>query len=117
MARDRVLGLRDNQYAAETARLRDMARESRLRAVDSKLSVSFTLCAVAETHIRYARSDEAHDLVSKLRHFAETIRIHINEPNHVPTVAIADLRLRLTQLEKQIEKIEFKLHQHELRSA
>jgi len=107
----------NNQYAAETAHLRDMARESRLRAVESQLSLSFTLCAVAETNIRYARLDEARKLVNQLRHFAETVRIHINQSNRLPAIAIGDLRVQLTQLEKRTENIESKLRQHEIRSA
>ncbi len=96
----------DDQYATEIARLHRMAAESRLRAVESQLALAFTLCAIAETEIRYSRPDEAIKVVNKLRHHAETIRFHIDEPNHLPSIAIPDLRQQLTKLQKRTEEIE-----------
>lgn len=96
----------DNQYASEIARLQRTAAESRLRAVESQLSLAFTLCAIAETEIRYSRPDEAIKVVNKVRHHAETIGYHLDEPNHLPSTAISDLRKRLTQLNERTDEIE-----------
>jgi TolA-binding protein len=99
------------QYVAEIARLRTAAAESRLRAVESQLSLALTLCAIAETEIRYSRLDEAIKVVNKVRHHAETIRLHLDEPNHVPRAAISELRKQLKQVNERIEKIEACLRQ------
>jgi isopenicillin N synthase-like dioxygenase len=65
---------------------------------------------MAETEIRYSRFDEAIKMVNKVRHHAETISFHIEEPNHLPSAAIADLRKRMAQLRKRTEEIGSQLH-------
>ena len=102
---------RDDQYATEIARLHQTAAESRLRVVESQLALAFTLCAVAETQIRYDRPDEAIKVVNKVRHHAETISFHVSEPDHLPTTSISTLRQQLTQLKKRTEEIESRLRQ------
>jgi vacuolar-type H+-ATPase subunit I/STV1 len=102
---------RNDQYATEIARLHQTAAESRLRVVESELALAFTLCAVAETQIRYSRLDEAIKLLNKIRHHAETISFHVSEPDHLPTVAISTLQRQLTQLRKRTEEIESRLRQ------
>lgn len=101
----------DNHYAAEIARLHRTAAESRLRAVESQLALAFTLCAIAETEIRYSRPEEAIKVVNKVRHHAEKIGFHIDEPSHLPSTAVPDLRKQLTQLKKRTEEIESSLRQ------
>lgn len=77
-----------------------------MKSVESQLSMGFTLCAIAETEIQYSRPAEVIKLMNKLRHHAETIRFHIDEPNHLPTTAISELRKQLMQLQKRMEEIE-----------
>jgi len=108
---------KDEQYETETARLKTQAAEWRLRVVDAELSLAVTLCALAETEIRYARPDEARKLLNRIVRLVETMRIHIDEPNHLPTIAIADIRQRLTQLTTCTEEIESKLRLQDIRSA
>ena len=96
----------DSQYATEIARLHKMAAESRLRAVESQIALAFTLCAIAETQIRYSRTDEAIKVLNKVRQHTETISFHIDEPNHLPGDAISGLRKQLAQLNKRIDEIE-----------
>lgn len=96
----------DDQYATEVARLQSTATESRLRSVESQLSLAFTLCSIAETEIRYSRPDEAAKVVHKVRHHAEKIRIHLDEPDHLPSTAISDLRRQLARLKNRTDEIE-----------
>lgn len=103
--------VQNNQYATEISRLHKIAAESRLRVVESQIALAFTLCAIAETEIRYSRRDEAIKVVTKVRHHAETISFHVEEPHHVPTGAISGLRKQLTQLKKRTEEIELCLRQ------
>ena len=100
---------RNSGYVTEIARLRTMAAESRLRVIESQLALGFTLCAVAETEIRYSCLDEAIKVINKVRHHAETIRFHVNEKNHLPATAIPRLRKELTQLNRRVEEIELSL--------
>jgi len=95
-----------NYSTPEITRLHEQALESRRRVVESQLSLAFTLCTIAETEIRYSRSDQAIKLVNKIRHHAETIRFHLDEPNHLPTASIHDLRDQLTKLNTRTEKIQ-----------
>jgi hypothetical protein len=99
----------DHQYATEIARLHKVAAESRLKAVESQLALAFTLCAIAETEIRYSRPDEAIKVLNKVRHQTETISFHIGEPNHLPSTAISRLREQVSQLKKRTEEIESRL--------
>lgn len=102
----------DNEhYATEIAHLHKTAAESRRRVVESQLALAFTLCAVAETEIRYSRPDQAIKVIKKVRHHAETIRFHLDEPNHLPKNGISDLRKQLGQLRKRTDEIESRLRQ------
>lgn len=107
----------DGEYTSEMARLHKTAAESRLRVIESQLALAFTLCAIAETEIRYSRPDEAIKVVNKVRHHTETIRTHVDEPNHLPSAAISGLHRQLTQLEKRTEEIELRLRQGGLRKS
>jgi hypothetical protein len=100
-----------NHYARETVRLRKIAVESRLKAIKSQLSALFTLCGVAETAIKFGQPDEAIKLVNKIARHAETIRAHLDEPNHVPRNAKSDLRKQLAEIKKRVEKVGLCLHQ------
>jgi len=100
---------KDNPYELETGRLHETAAESRLRVIESQLALAFTLCAIAETEIRYSRPDEAIKVVTKVRHHTETIRNHVDEPNHLPTTATSNLLEQLRQLEKRTEEIQLRL--------
>jgi hypothetical protein len=101
----------EKQFTAELARLHDISAQSRLRAVETQLSLAFTACALAETEILYRRADETDKLLHKLRHYAETIRRHLNDPKHLPRVAVANLRQQLTQLERRTGAIETRLRE------
>lgn len=98
-----------DQCATESARLRDRAAECRLTVIESQLALGFTLCALAETEIRYGRPGEALKLVNKLWHHAQTIRTHLDEPDHLPGTAISDIRQQLTKLTERTAEIESNL--------
>ena len=97
------------QLDTETALLHATAAQCRLRVVESQLTLALTLCDIAETDLRYGRLDETVKLVSKLWHYAEIVRIHLDDPNHLPRVARSDIRSRLTQLQERIKKVESRL--------
>jgi hypothetical protein len=90
-------------------RLRVEAAETRSRAVRSQISFAFTLCALAETELGYRHRDEASKLMRKVRHIADTVCRHLEEPNHVPPNRAGKVRDELGQLESRILAIEARL--------
>jgi len=93
-------------FGIDTTRLHAIAAETRLRAVESQLPLGFTFCAIAETELRFGRLNEVTKVVTKLRHHAEIIRLHIDEPGHLPTAAIPTLNDQLIALKERTDKIE-----------
>lgn len=98
-----------NYYAIDIAQLHEKAAEIRLRAVESQLSLGFTLCATAETEVRAGHPEVARKLVDRLRHHANTISGHLDEPGHLPKAAITDLRKLLGDLEARTERVDASL--------
>lgn len=98
-----------NQYETETARRHENAARIRLEAVETQLSMAFTLCETAETEIRVGDRAVARKLIGQLHHHAKTISFHIDEPHHLPEVARPGLHEKMTQLEKRIEGVDSSL--------
>jgi hypothetical protein len=98
-------------HGSISARLRETAAQCRLRVIESNLSLAFTLCALAETQILYGRRDEALQCVEKVQQHVKTIRIRLDEPDHLPKTAISDIREQLSQLDKRTAEIESSLRQ------
>jgi len=86
-------------------RLHLTAAQTRLRAIETQLSLGHTLCSVADTAILYQRYSEARKALDRLRHAAETIRRHLDEPGHLPRESIAEMREKLKQLEARAEQV------------
>jgi len=95
--------------ASEGARLHAVASQIRLQAIESQLSLGFTLCALAETEIRFRQHSVARKLLDKVRHAAQSISFHLDEPNHLPNNSATDLRQPLMQLETRLEEVELRL--------
>lgn len=86
-------------------RLHATAAQSRQRAIECELALGFTLCAMAETEIRYGEFAQANKIVDKVRKAANSIRIHLDEPNYVPADSTAELLKQLAQLETRTHDI------------
>ena len=99
-----------DQRDPETARLHANAKTARLQAIQSQLALGCTLCELAETEIRIGDVAIAQRLVGKVRHSAETIRFHLDEPEHLPETNV-DLRTDLSQLENPLNRLEAQLAQ------
>ena len=83
----------------ESRRLRALASQIRARVIESKLSLALTLCALAETEIRYYDQPEnAQGLVQKIRETTESVRLHLALLSHVPQSSVAELRRHLARL-------------------
>ena len=90
----------------ESKRLRVKAAESRYLAVRSQLSLAFTFCRMAETELRFGRIAEVHKLIQKIRHVADTVRLHIGEPKHVPREHVLKLYDELVELDSRLLQLE-----------
>jgi len=101
---------KSDQRDPETARLHANAKTARLQAIQSQLALGSTLCELAETEIRLGEVAIAQRVVGKVRHSAETIRFHLDEPEHVPKTNV-DLRGDLSQLENRLNRLEAQLAQ------
>ena len=71
-----------NDYTSEMLRLHTEAAQARLQAIESQLALGATLCSLAETEIVYSRIAEARRIIEKVQHSVESIRYHLDEPNH-----------------------------------
>jgi energy-converting hydrogenase A subunit M len=87
---------------AKPVRLHARSAQVRLRAINAQISAGFTLCKLIEIDIGRGRTDEAHKLIGKLRKMVETVRRHVQEPHHLPTDSLTDVRQELVQLEERV---------------
>jgi len=99
------------QMEADMARGKTKGAQIRKQALESQLATATALCGLAETAIRFGQRSKVHTLLNKVRRGADSIRSHIDEPNHVPEDSRNDLRNKLTQLEKLANEVEFRLRQ------
>jgi hypothetical protein len=83
-----------------------MAAETRVQAIRSQLSACMTLCKIVTTEIDYGHLDKARELVGRLRKMANTVQRHLDEPRHVPTEYVYELRKELANLEAKILRFE-----------
>jgi hypothetical protein len=88
------------------AQLHSVAAQTRLQAIETQLSLHFTLCEMAQTEVRYGQISEARKLIAKVRHQAAEIRFHINEPKHIPADSKAGLLKQLAQLQTRVDETE-----------
>ena len=88
-------------------RLRAESAQHRAQAIQAQLSVGHTFCKMVDTELRYGgRSDVAATLLPKVRHIADTVRGHLDEPNHVPSDLIEALQDELEQFELRVLRLE-----------
>jgi len=78
----------------------------RARAIRSQLRAAFTVCSTAKTAFDRHEVGLGREAVKNAKRTAERVRVHLNEPNHVPTDAIADIAKELAELDQQIAKLE-----------
>jgi hypothetical protein len=93
----------------EYRRVRVAAAEMRLQAIHCQLSVCFTFCSMAETEVNLGQAVVARELILKVRHAAQTVQRHLDEPAHVPANRLEEARDRLAQLESLVCSIEAQL--------
>ena len=82
-------------------------RSARFQAMESQLTSAFNYCLTAENALVVLdRMENARRAIEKARHVAEVVRVHVNEPNHIPADSVAIINQRLAELERRISGIE-----------
>jgi len=75
----------------------------------SQLTAAFNYCSSAENAFAFGRVQLGINAVQKAKHVAQKVRVHLEEPNHVPADAVAGIRDELAGLERQISSLEARL--------
>jgi hypothetical protein len=79
----------------------------RLRAMESQLDAAFNYCSTAQNALAVlGRVKDARRAIENARHTAESVRAHVNEPNHVPADSVAGINDRLAELGGRISRVE-----------
>lgn len=86
--------------------VRSRAAQLREHAIRAQLTAGFTACSVAETALALRQVHRWRDAVESARHIAQVVRVHLEEPNHVPAHSAAGLRHKLATLDKLIFNLE-----------
>ena len=84
------------------------ARSTRLRvrAMELQLSAAFTFCSTAENALDLGRVQNARKAIGNARRTALVVGLHLDEPNHVPADALANIADGLAELKTLISRFE-----------
>ena len=96
----------DHQAVDKFRQLRTEAAQARARAMRSQIAAGLTFCGLAESELRNGNSAHAHEMLERLQKLSETLRRHLNEPNHVPSSEIEKVDTELVQLESRTLALE-----------
>jgi len=81
----------------------------RVRAMQSQLTAVSNLCSTAENAVTLGQVQLGLKAVQKAKHTAQWVRVHLEEPNHVPADSVSDIRGQLKELERRILALEAQL--------
>jgi hypothetical protein len=105
-----VVGVPQSQ-PSQFSRVLQQSAEMRMRAIQEKISITFTFCTTIELEIRFGSLNRAKDLLDKLDFALNDLTAHINNPSHVSDKTakekfwgqLAQLRQRVSFLNSQVE--------------
>jgi hypothetical protein len=83
--------------------------ELRARAIRSKVAAAGTLCSVAGNALILGNTQTAHEALEKVKRTAEWVRVHLNDPHHVPADSVADLVDLVAELDRVIFPLESRI--------
>jgi len=97
------------QRSADVSRLDARCTQLRVRAVELQLSAAFTICSTAENALVLGRVQHAREAIGNARRTAGVVRVHLDEPKHVPADSVASIAERLAELQTVISRFEERL--------
>lgn len=86
--------------------LRSRSAQLRLRAMRAQLTAGSKYCSTAEHAFIFGRVQLGINAAQNAKHVAQKVRLHLEEPNHVPANAVAGIRDELAELEREISNLE-----------
>jgi hypothetical protein len=86
--------------------IRSRATQLRLEAIEAQLAAAFNFCSTAKNALALHQIQCCLDAIKSATHTARTVRIHLDEPNHVPAHSMVGVRDQLAKLETEIIHIE-----------
>jgi hypothetical protein len=90
----------------ESRRLRTVAQETRLHTIRVELALAFTWCSVARTEADMGEAAQFQNSMKRIRRAADSLRVRIHEPQHVPPEMVPGFEAQLTQLEGTVHALE-----------
>jgi ABC-type transporter Mla subunit MlaD len=82
-----------------------MTRRSRMRLLDSELTVIFTLCQVVESDVLMGHLAHAREMTDKLREATEAARRFIGDARHMLPELTEQFNQRLRQIDKRVAQL------------
>jgi phage shock protein A len=86
--------------------VRSRAAQLRLQAMRSQLTSAFSFCLTAENALALGQVQLALRAVQNAKNTVQSVRGHLEEPNHVAADSMAGIHDQLTELERQISNLE-----------
>jgi hypothetical protein len=92
-------------------RILQQSVQTRMRAIQEKISLASTFCNTAEIAVRFNSRDRANYLLDKFRSTVEALEAHINNPGHVCGEEYEEFQKQLGQLRKRLLMLESRIEQ------
>ena len=91
----------------------EQSAETRMRAIQERISTTETLLKTLEIEIRFGRLDRARDHLNKLRSIIKGLIAHIGKPAHVSDKQLKQqFRKQLAQIEQGLSSLDFQINHH-----
>jgi len=91
----------------------EQSAETRMRAIQERISTTETLFRTLEIEIRFGELDRARDHLNKLRSIIKGLIAHIGKPAHVSDKQLKQqFRKQLAQIEQGLSSLDFQINHH-----
>jgi hypothetical protein len=95
-----------NYLVEEQRKLREKGAIIRAESIRTQIKSVDTFCGLAESELRQQAHGEAGMIQSKIREAMARIAHHLDEPGHVSSDAVAELRSMFATVETRVQRIE-----------
>ncbi len=91
---------------AETERLKTIAQQTRLKTIQTELTLALTWCSVARTEVEMGECDRFQISLQRIKYATESLRRRIADPAHVKPALTPELKSVLKKLDLKIKDLE-----------
>lgn len=99
---------------AQVSRVLQLSEETRMRAIQGKISLVSTFCTTVELDVQFGEMWRAKDLLNKLGLAINSLTAHINDPAHVSDKTIKqEFRRQLAQVRQRVTALYSQVEQHQ----